>query len=61
LQEAAEVLDIASQCSQTLHAIDRQASAPGYIWDKVNLKRFGLVEWNKSLERENDHLRKQFV
>ncbi len=59
LQEAAEVLDIASQCSQTLHALERQASVPGYIWDKVNLKRFGMVEWNKSLERENDFLRRQ--
>lgn len=57
LQEAAELLDIASQCSQVLHAIERNASVPGYIWDKVNLKRFGLVEWNKSLERENNLLR----
>lgn len=57
LQEAAEVLEIASQCVQTLHAIEREGSAPGYIWDKVNLKRFGLVEWNKSLERENRELR----
>lgn len=59
LQEAAEVLDIASQCSQTLHAIEKAGCSPGYIWDKVNLKRFGLVEWNKSLQRENDMLRKQ--
>jgi ubiquinone/menaquinone biosynthesis C-methylase UbiE len=59
LQEAAEVLDIAGQCAQVLHAIDREGSAAGFIWDKVNLKRFGLVEWNKSLERENNLLRQQ--
>lgn len=57
LQEAAEVLDIAGQCAQTLHALEKEGSTPGYIWDKVNLKRFGLVEWNKSLERENRELR----
>lgn len=61
LSEAAEILDIASQCAQACHAIDRQESVPGYFWDKINLKRFGLVEWNKNLERENDQLRKQQV
>lgn len=58
LQETAEVLDIASVCAQILHAMKYHANTPGYIWDKVNLKRFGLVEWNKSLERENSELRK---
>lgn len=57
LQEAAEVLDIAGQCNQVLHAVEREGTVPGYIWEKVNMKRFGLVEWNKSLERENDLLR----
>lgn len=57
LQEAAEVLDIASQCSQALIALNKIDIAPGYFWDKINLKRFGLVEWNKSLERENRELR----
>lgn len=59
LQEMAELLDIASQCSQLLHTLQQQGRAPGYIWDKINLKRFGLVEWNKSLERENSQLRSQ--
>jgi ubiquinone/menaquinone biosynthesis C-methylase UbiE len=57
LPETAEVLDIASQCAQALHALDHQQTVPGYFWDRINLKRFGLVEWNKSLERENHTLR----
>ncbi|MEO8400417.1 MAG: class I SAM-dependent methyltransferase [Gammaproteobacteria bacterium] len=57
LPEAAEVLDIASQCAQALKALERQTNVPGYFWDKINLKRFGMVEWNKSLERENMQLR----
>lgn len=59
LQEAAEVLDMGSQCAQALHALNRQESVPGYFWDRINLKRFGLVEWNKNLERENHILRHQ--
>ncbi|VVC77119.1 putative S-adenosylmethionine-dependent methyltransferase/MSMEI_2290 [Aquicella siphonis] len=58
LQEAAEVLDIASQCAQALRCLDRHESVPGFIWERISLKRFGLVEWNKSLERENDALRR---
>jgi hypothetical protein len=59
LQEAAEVLNNANQCAQFLHAIDREGSTAGIIWEKINLKCFGLVEWNKSLERENKLLRLQ--
>lgn len=58
MQEAAEVLDLTSQCVQALHALNRQDTSPGYFWEKLNIKRFGLVEWNKSLQRENDDLRR---
>jgi len=59
LQEIAEVADIASQCAQAVNAIDRQASVPGYFWDRINLRRFGIVEWTKSVEKENELLRQQ--
>lgn len=59
LPEAAEILDIASQCASALRALDKLQLSPGYFWDKINLRRFGLVEWNKSLERENDYLRRR--
>lgn len=58
MQEAAEVLELTSQCVQALHALDRQDNSPGYFWERINIKRFGLVEWNKSLQRENDDLRR---
>jgi hypothetical protein len=61
LPEAAEVLDVASQCAQALHALDKTELAPGYFWDRINLRRFGLVEWNKSLERENQMLRQRLL
>lgn len=61
LSEAAEVLDIASQCAQALHALSHQESVPGFLWDRVKIKRFGLVEWNKSLERENATLRQELM
>lgn len=57
LQETAEVSDLASQCVQALKAIDRQNSVPGYFWDRINLRRFGIVEWTKSVEQENERLR----
>lgn len=59
LPEAAEVLEIANQCAQALQSIQRQESVPGYFWSRINLKRFGLLEWNKSLERENERLRNE--
>lgn len=59
LSEAAEVLDIASQCARALKALDKRNTAPGFFWDCINLKRFGLVEWNKSLENENRKLREK--
>ena len=57
LQELAEIADIASQCAQALIALDKQRSVPGYFWDRINLRRFGLVEWVKSVENENNRLR----
>lgn len=57
LQEASEVLEVGSLCAQALQALDAKAAVPGYLWEKINIKRFGLVEWNKSLERENEVLR----
>ena len=56
LQEIAEVADLGSQCVQALTAIDRQGYVPGYFWDRINLRRFGIVEWTKSVEIENEHL-----
>ena len=56
LQEIAEVADLASQCVQALTAIDRQGYVPGYFWDRINLRRFGIVEWTKSVEKENERL-----
>lgn len=57
LKEIADVADVASQCANALQAIDRLNRVPGYFWDQINLKRFGLVEWTKSMERENEWLR----
>lgn len=59
LPEAAEVLDIASQCVHALRSLKRQGSTPGYFWERIQLKRFGLVEWNRNLEKENAILRHQ--
>ncbi len=61
LPEIAEVLEIAAQCAQALHAVEKQQSVPGYFWNQINLRRFGLLEWNKHLERENEILRKQLA
>lgn len=59
MNEIADVADVASQCALALHALERQGSVPGYLWDQINLRRFGLVEWTKSVQLENDNLRKQ--
>jgi 2-polyprenyl-3-methyl-5-hydroxy-6-metoxy-1,4-benzoquinol methylase len=61
LPEAAEVLEIASQCAQSLKALDRHETSPGYFWSRINLRKFGLLEWNKHLERENEVLRRRPV
>ncbi len=53
LPETAELVEIAGQCAAALHALNSNAELPGVLWEKVNIKRFGLVEWNHSLEREN--------
>lgn len=57
LTEAAEILDLASQCSQALDLLRRETIIPGSFWDRIHLKRFGIVEWNKNLEVENKTLR----
>ncbi len=57
LQEIAEVADVASQCVQALHAIEQQGNVPGYFWDQINLRRFGMIEWMNSVQRENEWLR----
>lgn len=59
LAEAAEVLNIASQCSIAYSALDKQTTVPGFFWDRINVKFFGFLEWNKSLERENLILRQE--
>jgi ubiquinone/menaquinone biosynthesis C-methylase UbiE len=59
LAEAAEVLNIANQCVEALAALERQTSTPGYFWDRIHVKFFGLVEWNRGLEHENNLLRAQ--
>ena len=56
-QEVAEVADLASQCAHGLNALERGMAVPGYLWDRLNLRRFGLVEWTKSVEQENQRLR----
>jgi len=61
LSEIAEVLEIAGQCARALHALEKQQAVPGYFWGQINLRRFGLLEWNKHLERENESLRKQLT
>lgn len=57
LQELAEVADLGSQCANALEALQKQQTMPGYLWDRVQLRRFGLVEWTKSVEVENQWLR----
>lgn len=59
LPEAADVLTLASQCAQAVNALDKHSSVPGYFWDRINLKFFGLVEWNRNLENENKKLRQE--
>lgn len=61
LTEAAEILHLANQCAQALSNIDRQDSTPGYFWDNIHIRQFGLVEWNRNLEKENNELRNQLM
>ncbi|MDR3477833.1 MAG: methyltransferase domain-containing protein [Gammaproteobacteria bacterium] len=57
LAEAAEVLHTANQCAEALAALERQNTTPGYFWDHIHLKFFGLLEWNRGLENENNVLK----
>lgn len=59
LPEAAEVLNIASQCACALNALDKQKSVPGFFWDRINVKFFGYLDWNRALEQENHILRQK--
>lgn len=61
LTEGAEVLEIASQCANALHALENGLSVPGHFWDRANLKKFGLASWAKDLERENADLRRKLA
>jgi ubiquinone/menaquinone biosynthesis C-methylase UbiE len=58
-QELAEVAELGGQCVQALRALDKQGSSPGYFLERLNLRRFGIIEWVKSIERENERLRQQ--
>ena len=56
-QELAEVADMASQCANALHWLHRYPAAPGFFWQKIDTRRFGLATWLLHLERENENLR----
>jgi len=56
-QELAEVADMASQCANALHWLHKFHTAPGFFWQKIDTRRFGLATWLLHLERENDRLR----
>jgi ubiquinone/menaquinone biosynthesis C-methylase UbiE len=56
-QELAEVADMASQCANALHWQHKYQAAPGFFWQKIDTRRFGLATWLLHLERENENLR----
>jgi len=58
-QELAEVADMASQCANALHWLHKYPAAPGFFWQKIDTRRFGLATWLLHLERENRNLRNQ--
>ena len=60
-QELAEVADMASQCASALHWLHKFPTAPGFFWQKIDTRRFGLASWLLYLERENKNLRAQLA
>lgn len=56
LTELAEVVDMGSQCANALAALPLHARDPGLFWRQVDVRRFGLVSWNRDLEKANEHL-----
>jgi ubiquinone/menaquinone biosynthesis C-methylase UbiE len=56
-QELAEVADMASQCANALHWLHKYPVAPGFFWQKIDTRRFGLATWLLHLEDENNRLR----
>jgi SAM-dependent methyltransferase len=57
LTEFADLMNMASQCANALLVIDRYQGSPALLWRKINLKFFGLLDWNRHLENENKDLR----
>ena len=56
-QELAELFDMTAQCSIALRALDLLPFNPGFLWTRINVKRFGLNTWSLDLEKENAELR----
>lgn len=55
--ELAEVADMGAQCATALDLLPLYRRSPGLFWQKVDVKRFGLVSWAQAVEREIEQLR----
>lgn len=57
LTELAEVLDMGSQCANAVANLPLWSRDPGTFWRTVDVRRFGLSNWARDLQRENEALR----
>jgi hypothetical protein len=59
--ELAEVADMGGQCASALAHLPLYRRNPGLFWQRVDVKRFGVVSWAQAVERENAELRRQLA
>jgi hypothetical protein len=59
--ELAEVADMGAQCAGALALLPLYRRSPGQFWQRVDVKRFGVVSWAQAVERENAELRRQLA
>lgn len=57
LTELAEVMDMGSQCANAVANLPMWSRDPGTFWRTVDIRRFGLSNWARDLQRENTELR----
>lgn len=57
LTELAEVMDMGSQCANAVANLPMWSRDPGTFWRTVDIRRFGLNNWARDLQRENTQLR----
>jgi hypothetical protein len=57
LTELAEVMDMGSQCANAVANLPMWSRDPGAFWRTVDIRRFGLNNWARDLQRENEQMR----